>query len=1174
MATATISGSTIKTISGGSASDRLTLTDIAQASNSGLNAPIPNTAYQPTPGALRHILGTSAFADLTGGVLIYDNAANGQNTSFFLDGDVVVGGQNDFRPFTIKIGEKSLTTSYSQVPFIGVNAVLSMPKPENRLVIEGFTDQPNSVQPSQPGARSVLHFENNIAGNEVRISVLGAPYVDDNSYTLPSQTGFKPNGTFVVQWRIGPNVTVRDFEFKDGYIDWRPGGNWAAPTRGVFVAKSWIKFLGTKSFSNSSPLLFGSADEAFNILVGEDGQSGSYMLHGLYPSGSLGRIVYLNFTGLNWETQMALYSAGKTVRVENHLVFKYKVIDTLAQPVSGAKIIIYKKDPSYPANGQVNFSTTETTVEETTDSTGEGNIGSDTGSGDFICVEAFSRTASGGNVDVDYANPNHSTAQYASNTSLAFAVVKYGKVAAFRQALTAAKAGASGEGKQSLGVIQLNDDLAIVEQDAATALAYSTQETPEKAYDHLSALFERDYDSESGPTCSRVGDSLDFGSLNLIIDGSGSGEASVSNSSVKLNASTFTGNLTTTGTVSVINGATIVGGIIDSNGDSFLSFSGVTSWRVYATEADQGSNSNLISSGNVSDKFRFTYSSGTTYYMRLVVGSETIFKVSTPTASGQTDVTLEIAGLLTALPTELDKVLVNRLDGSDLPGVTAQAIDGLIGDDVRAIATKAETDASFAALNDLSAAQVLTQAAAALNTYDGPTKAELDAGLAALNDLSAAQVNAQVDAALADYDGPTKAELDAGLANLNNLSAAEVNAQVDIALADYDAPTKSELDAGLAGLNDLSAADVNAQVDIALADYDAPTKAELDAGLAGLNDLSATDVNAQVDIALNDYDSATKAEMDAAFAALHNLSAADVNAQVDIALNDYDAPTKAELDAGLGALNNLSADDVNTQLDAALADYDGPTKAELDAGLAALNNLSAADVWAAASRTLTDKTGFELSTSAIAAIATKVEQSILDDSDGQQVLNAIVGAIGNSNVDEVALVAAIRADIERNGGLLAEIPTLTEMEASTSLTQVADVSALATAAQVSALNNITAADVWASPTRSLSDKADFGLSSTSVAAIIAGQRADAERAGGPISLIQSNVDAILARHDGPTVFRDDQDQETTPELAVFVDMYPPGQTSFTPAATGRIKRVTMKDDQDASVVLTKRTREV
>src|SRR5690606_31321963 len=35
--------------------------------------------------------------------------------------------------------------------------------------------------------------------------------------------------------------------------------------------------------------------------------------------------------------------------------------------------------------------------------------------------------------------------------------------------------------------------------------------------------------------------------------------------------------------------------------------------------------------------------------------------------------------------------------------------------------------------------------------------------------------------------------------------------------------------------------------------------------------------------------------------------------------------------------------------------------------------------------------------------------------------NAIVGAIGNANVDEAVLVAAIRADIERSGGVLALI---------------------------------------------------------------------------------------------------------------------------------------------------------
>jgi hypothetical protein len=86
--------------------------------------------------------------------------------------------------------------------------------------------------------------------------------------------------------------------------------------------------------------------------------------------------------------------------------------------------------------------------------------------------------------------------------------------------------------------------------------------------------------------------------------------------------------------------------------------------------------------------------------------------------------------------------------------------------------------------------------------------------------------------------------------------------------------------------------------------------------------------------------------------------------------------------------------------------------------IAGLENLSGTDVWSVASRTLTDKTGFELTASERTAIATAVENSILNEGDGRAVLNAIVGAIGNTNVNEVALVAAIRTDLERNGGLL------------------------------------------------------------------------------------------------------------------------------------------------------------
>jgi hypothetical protein len=66
-----------------------------------------------------------------------------------------------------------------------------------------------------------------------------------------------------------------------------------------------------------------------------------------------------------------------------------------------------------------------------------------------------------------------------------------------------------------------------------------------------------------------------------------------------------------------------------------------------------------------------------------------------------------------------------------------------------------------------------------------------------------------------------------------------------------------------------------------------------------------------------------------------------------------------------------------------------------------------------------DKTGYSLTEAERSAISVAVQTGILNENDGQQILNAIVGAIGNSNIDQVALVAAFRADIERAGGTLA-----------------------------------------------------------------------------------------------------------------------------------------------------------
>lgn len=91
--------------------------------------------------------------------------------------------------------------------------------------------------------------------------------------------------------------------------------------------------------------------------------------------------------------------------------------------------------------------------------------------------------------------------------------------------------------------------------------------------------------------------------------------------------------------------------------------------------------------------------------------------------------------------------------------------------------------------------------------------------------------------------------------------------------------------------------------------------------------------------------------------------------------------------------------------------------------IAALNNLSASQVWESASRTLTDKAGFALTTAEHTLIANAVQAAIINEGDGQQVINAIVTAIGNTNITEAVLVAAITADLERTGGLLKTIDT-------------------------------------------------------------------------------------------------------------------------------------------------------
>jgi len=99
------------------------------------------------------------------------------------------------------------------------------------------------------------------------------------------------------------------------------------------------------------------------------------------------------------------------------------------------------------------------------------------------------------------------------------------------------------------------------------------------------------------------------------------------------------------------------------------------------------------------------------------------------------------------------------------------------------------------------------------------------------------------------------------------------------------------------------------------------------------------------------------------------------------------------------------------------------------ADLTTLNDLSAADVATQMTNTLSG--GVSLTAPERIAVATAIEAAIINEGDGQQVIDAIVQAIGNENVTAATIATAIRPDLEiinngvQNSSLL--IPHATDL---------------------------------------------------------------------------------------------------------------------------------------------------
>ncbi len=153
---------------------------------------------------------------------------------------------------------------------------------------------------------------------------------------------------------------------------------------------------------------------------------------------------------------------------------------------------------------------------------------------------------------------------------------------------------------------------------------------------------------------------------------------------------------------------------------------------------------------------------------------------------------------------------------------------------------------------------------------------------------------------------------------------------------------------------------------------------------------------------------------------------------IDANVDDIKAKTDTLVNTDLTGI--ATATNVTVSQNAIIAQVDAnETKIDtLTTNVGNLNNISSADVTAAVPTTA------------------EIEAALINEGDGQQLIDAIVQAIGNTNLDQVAVVAAIRADLERSGGMLDVLPILSEIEASPVLARASD---------ISGLNDITASDV-------------------------------------------------------------------------------------------------------------------
>ena len=116
---------------------------------------------------------------------------------------------------------------------------------------------------------------------------------------------------------------------------------------------------------------------------------------------------------------------------------------------------------------------------------------------------------------------------------------------------------------KGLGTLEIDwvlfADQIITQSNKATVDAYTEIDTPEKFYDKAKSYLTDNFAGEGSTIVSRNGNTIDAGSYDVVVDANASSVFAISSNTLTIKATSFVGNISTTGTTTLSNGAEVIG---------------------------------------------------------------------------------------------------------------------------------------------------------------------------------------------------------------------------------------------------------------------------------------------------------------------------------------------------------------------------------------------------------------------------------------------------------------------------------------------------------------------------------------------------------------------------------------------------------------------------------------